>query len=225
MKDIKDTYDNEAKIYAFTSRQVTPFYDLALDKLVESLPVRKRVLDVCCGTGILTRRICEKMPEAFVLGVDLSSGMLEVLKKNLLLKNVSFVCCDILDLDKKGQKEESFDLAVSSFGIHNIHTKKAKIKALKNIALMLKKGGLFFCCDYLLGKDKAEIDKFTKIEIEHLKKSFDEKEIKEWTSLLAEEDDPETWENNKILLEKAGFGKIKLVWQKDFLAVWCAEKL
>ena len=223
--DIKDTYDNEAEIYAFTSRQVTPFYDLALNKLVDSLPVSKRVLDVCCGTGILTRLICEKIPEAFILGVDLSSGMLEVAKKNLIGKNVNFACCDVLNLNKKVKCEDPFDLAVSSFGIHNIHTKKAKIKALKNIAMLLKKGGLFFCCDYLLGKDKAEIDRFTKIEIEHLKKSFNEKEIKEWTSLLAEEDEPETWENNKVLLEKAGFGKIKLVWQKEFLAVWCAEKV
>lgn len=36
----------------------------------------KRVLDVGCGTGILTRRIASQLPAAHVVGCDFSAGML-----------------------------------------------------------------------------------------------------------------------------------------------------
>ncbi len=224
--DIKETYDNEAKIYCMTSRQVTPFYDLSLNKLVESLPTGcNQILDLFCGTGVLTKMIFDKYPNAEVLGVDLSEGMLDIAKRALEDKDFSCLCCDVLDLEQFKENKNKFDLAVSSFGIHNVKTKEAKLKTLKNIAMMLKCGCKYFCCDYLKGKDEDEIKRFSEIELEHLKKSFNTKEIKYWTDLLKDEDDPESWEDYSILLKKAGFGKIKLIWQKDFLAVWCAEKL
>ena len=60
---------------------------------------------------------------------------------------------------------------------------------------------------------------------EHLLKSFNEKETLDWLNLLDEEDDPGTWEDNKNILEKAGLSNVKLLWKKDFLAIWSAEKI
>ena len=55
-------------------------------------------------------------------------------------------------------------------------------------------------------------------------KSFNAKETEEWLSLLDEEDDPETWDMNVEILTKAGFKDVKLLWKKDFLAIWTAVK-
>ena len=49
------------------------------DAVVQALgrPRHQRILDVGCGTGILTARIKSEFEEAFVVGCDFSRGMLE----------------------------------------------------------------------------------------------------------------------------------------------------
>ena len=66
---------------------------------------------------------------------------------------------------------------------------------------------------------------FYDIQRNHLLKSFNEKETNDWLNLLDEEDDQETWGNNKDILEQAGLTNVKMLWKKDFLAIWSAEKL
>jgi trans-aconitate 2-methyltransferase len=58
----------------FAAERYAPFEDLA--RLI-SVRLGLRVIDLGCGTGELTRRLAEMLPESDVLGIDSSGEMLE----------------------------------------------------------------------------------------------------------------------------------------------------
>ncbi|GKS67697.1 demethylmenaquinone methyltransferase [Nitrosarchaeum sp.] len=72
----------------------------------------KSILDLACGTGILTRMIAKKFPDAIVLGVDITQSYLNVAKLNSKsFKNILFINQDAEDLDV----DQKFYSIVSSY--------------------------------------------------------------------------------------------------------------
>jgi SAM-dependent methyltransferase len=68
-------YDKEAPAYD-TSRGGEPRAAAAAEAVLGLLPGRpSRLLDVACGTGIVTRRLAAALPGTRVTGVDLTPGM------------------------------------------------------------------------------------------------------------------------------------------------------
>lgn len=65
---------NPDKYHQFQNQRSAPFDDLL--KLVDIRPGLK-VVDLGCGTGELTRRVADSLPESDVLGLDASPQMLE----------------------------------------------------------------------------------------------------------------------------------------------------
>ncbi len=65
---------NPNRYHQFQSERSAPFEDLL--KLVRVLP-NLGVVDLGCGTGELTRRLADALPDSDVLGLDLSEAMLE----------------------------------------------------------------------------------------------------------------------------------------------------
>ncbi|MDH3502119.1 MAG: class I SAM-dependent methyltransferase [Nitrosopumilus sp.] len=81
-------------------------------KILEHLSNEKTVLELACGTGILTRKIAEKIPKAKITGVDITKNYLEKAKEKLILyRNVSFVNQDAEKLDL----ERKFDCIAASY--------------------------------------------------------------------------------------------------------------
>jgi len=68
---------NPELYHQFQSERSAPFDDLV--KLVNIKP-HLRVVDLGCGTGELTRRLADALPDSDVLGLDLSKEMLEKTK-------------------------------------------------------------------------------------------------------------------------------------------------
>jgi ubiquinone/menaquinone biosynthesis C-methylase UbiE len=52
-----------------------PVHDAVLEALRQR--PRRAILDLGCGTGLFTRRLCNELPTTRVVGCDFSSGMLE----------------------------------------------------------------------------------------------------------------------------------------------------
>lgn len=80
--------------------------------ILEQLSSEESVLDLACGTGILTRQIAAKIPQAKIVGVDITTTYLEIAReKSISNKNISFVEEDAekLSLDRK------FDCITSSY--------------------------------------------------------------------------------------------------------------
>ena len=95
---------------------------------------QKTVLDLACGTGILTKQIAKKLPQAKITGVDITKNYLEKAKKKLMsYPNISFVNQDAekLNLGKK------FDCITTSY-LPKYCTSKILIKNLEYLKLMGK---------------------------------------------------------------------------------------
>lgn len=224
--NIKQTFDNEASEYDFTSRAVNICFDEALDTLVKNLKVNKnnpKILDICCGTGILTEKVAKRYPNAIFTGVDFSTGMLEIAKQRMKDYNFKYLVTDVCNQHKM-QKLGEYDIVISSLGIHNIHGFENKQHALSNILNHLKQGGVYITFDYVKGNNKKEIKHFYEVQKQRLLETFNEGETENWLNLLAEEDEPETLSDNFKLLKNAGLTDCKLIWQKEFLAIWQATK-
>lgn len=73
-------------------------------------PDGARVLDLCCGNGLLTHRL--RPPAAEVLGVDYSEPMIELARRHHQRDGVRYVCGSVLDLPDLLRDERPFDRAV-----------------------------------------------------------------------------------------------------------------
>src|SRR5918911_2009436 len=65
------------RYHKFTTERFQPFEDLV--RLVDIRP-GLRVIDLGCGTGELTERLADMLPESDVLGIDTSPEMLDKAK-------------------------------------------------------------------------------------------------------------------------------------------------
>jgi len=81
-------------------------------EILKKIPSVNAVLDLACGTGILTRLIADANPNAKIVGVDIMQNYLDVAKTNSQnYDNIAFLNQDAekLDLDLK------FDCITSSY--------------------------------------------------------------------------------------------------------------
>ncbi|MGE5606417.1 MAG: bifunctional demethylmenaquinone methyltransferase/2-methoxy-6-polyprenyl-1,4-benzoquinol methylase UbiE, partial [Bacteroidota bacterium] len=100
------------------------------------------VLDVCCGTGMITLELAEKAgPRGKVVGVDFSEGMLRVARrkreKSKFRSNIELIEANALKLPFA---ENTFDCAVIGYGLRNVADLK---QALLEIKRVIKPGAGF----------------------------------------------------------------------------------
>jgi len=63
--------------------RIGPHHLLALELALEDLPPPGRVLDLGTGTGVVAKALAERYPEAEVVGIDLSPGMIDQARRQL----------------------------------------------------------------------------------------------------------------------------------------------
>ena len=95
----------------------------------------ERILDVGCGTGRTTNFYAHQLPSGSIVGIDLSSDMIDFAKKEFKdTKNLTFKVCDVTELPF----DQEFDIAYSFYCLHWVHDCQ---KAFESIARSLKPGG------------------------------------------------------------------------------------
>ena len=104
----------------------------------ESAP--KTVLDIATGTGDLAINLAETDADKIV-GLDISSGMLEIGKQKIKNKNLDSKIDMILgDSENMPFEDNTFDAVTVAFGVRNFETLE---NGLKEILRVLKPGGTF----------------------------------------------------------------------------------
>jgi ubiquinone/menaquinone biosynthesis C-methylase UbiE len=63
--------------------RIGPHHLRALDSALEEMPAPRRVLDLGTGTGVVALALADRYPEAEVVGIDLSPGMIEEARRKL----------------------------------------------------------------------------------------------------------------------------------------------
>ena len=108
-------------------------------KLIELVNVSKgdRVLDLACGTGVVTKKILEKVGDSgYVVGADTSIAAIKIAKKwNGLKSNLDFLNIDA----EKFSFSQKFDVVTCQYALFFFPNAQ---KALKNIRKSLKKTGV-----------------------------------------------------------------------------------
>ncbi len=107
-------------------------------KLIELVKINKNnvVLDVACGTGVVTKQIQKKVGNlGYVIGVDTSTTAIKIAKKwNEKIKNLDFVNIDAENFSFS----KKFDIITCQYALFFFPNAQ---KALKNMKNSLKKSG------------------------------------------------------------------------------------
>ena len=120
-----------AEYDATFARASTPFVEVLLD--AAGVSAGMRVLDLCCGTGVVTAAAAERGAE--VVGLDFSPAMLTEARQRH--PHLRFDKCDAEALP---YADASFDAAVSNFGIHHVPRPE---RALAEALRVLRPSGRF----------------------------------------------------------------------------------
>ena len=113
---------------------------------------KAEVLDLGCGTGLELEEYFKLNPTAEVTGIDLSSAMLDALKKKMPSYALKLICDSYFDVPLG---EGVFDAAVSVESLHHF-TKDEKIPLYKSLCASLKRDGYFILTDYFALSDEEE---------------------------------------------------------------------
>lgn len=97
-------------------RQLWPAQQRLLD--VITIQPGEKVLDISCGTGLVTFPLVEGVgPKGLVTGIDLSDGMIEKATKEANEMGVKNVIFEHMDAEELNLPDASFDVAINSLGL------------------------------------------------------------------------------------------------------------
>jgi SAM-dependent methyltransferase len=94
--------------------RIGPHHLSALDFALGEVPPPRRVLDLGTGTGIVALALAERYPEADVVGIDLSPGMIEEARGKVPAELGSRVRFEVGDASALACPDGEFDLVVLS---------------------------------------------------------------------------------------------------------------
>ena len=129
--------------YLAMMREAVPGYDRMEDETVAATGAgAKSVLELGIGTGETARRVLARHPEAKLIAIDASPGMVGVARDTLPSDRVSLLVSRLEDPLPEGP----FDLVVSALAVHHLHA-DSKADLFRRIAKVLDPGGRFVLAD------------------------------------------------------------------------------
>jgi SAM-dependent methyltransferase len=133
--NLKDTYDRIAEDW-HKDHQSDDWWIEGTDRFIKLVGQGARVLDIGCGSGVKSKYLKEHGLE--VVGIDLSSGMIDIAKREL--PDIEF---HALDLKEAWRLEGLFDGLFMQAVL--LHVPKAEAaERIATLAQKLRPGGLFY---------------------------------------------------------------------------------
>jgi ubiquinone/menaquinone biosynthesis C-methylase UbiE len=131
-------WDKASAYYeTFWQRQLRPAQDLLLE--MADLKTGERVLDVACGTGLVSFQALSNLGESGkVVGTDISEKMVEIASSLAVEKKENRVQFERMDAEELRLENNSFDVALCALGLMYVPNTK---KALEEMRRVVKEEG------------------------------------------------------------------------------------
>lgn len=129
-----------------------PQRQLQIDTVCALIPLcddEVYILDLCCGAGLLSEALLERLPRAIVHGYDGSPTMLEAARQRLARFGDRFVT-HLFDLADRSWRSMQWPIhaVVSSLAIHHLDAQE-KLALFKDVYQMLGARGTFVIADII----------------------------------------------------------------------------
>jgi demethylmenaquinone methyltransferase/2-methoxy-6-polyprenyl-1,4-benzoquinol methylase len=115
------------------------------NQILAKIPPSHSILDLACGTGILTLKLADRFPQSKIVGVDMMVEYIAIAKRKVVeekRRNIRLIC----GRAEQVQLRETFDCITSSYIPKYIPAEKL----LANISRYLKPGGKLVLHDFAL---------------------------------------------------------------------------
>lgn len=121
----------------FWKQQLKPAHDLLMEFV--NIKPGDQVLDVACGTGLITLRIAALVGnEGKVVGTDLSEEMVAITQKVAEEEGFTNVTAEHMGAEKLSFPDESFDVALCALGLMYV---PEPLEAVREMYRVLRPGG------------------------------------------------------------------------------------
>ena len=224
-QNIEEFYDSLSETYTKMILRCVPKYHEMHDHLFQYIPegfMPIRILELGCGSGLLSQKIIDHFPNAMIDMVDISSEILSLCKLNVG-ENERFNFIN-KDFNKLAIDHSSYDLIFSSIAIHHLIDEE-KVVLLNKIYDWLMPHGILLYSDQTKGATAEIYQKHINVwEIESKKMGATDEEWDEWMNHQKNHDHHSILNEQISWLQKAGFDKIDVLWRYLLWTVYYARK-
>jgi SAM-dependent methyltransferase len=147
-------------------------FRLILDYVEALAGPPRRVLDLCCGPGSLTRRVLERFPDTEVVAVDVDPVLLDLARDAFADDDrVSVVARQLAAQDWDEGLPATFDAVVTATAMHWFPA-DALAGVYAGVARVLRSGGVFANADHVPIAEPVLRAAADRLHAEHLRTTF-----------------------------------------------------
>jgi len=222
-EQIIDHFSGQAVKYENLMERLVPQYRKQREIIYELLPEKSAqplcVLDLGCGNGILSELVLNKLPNAHVVGFDLTPRMLQEYEKNLSRFRGRYeLMLGDYRFDSIGS---NYDIIMAGLTLQHLTWGERK-DFYKRIHTILNHNGAFILNDIIIDEDwdirKLQYSKW----MNFIASNGEDPEF--WLDRHMTKDYPVTLEDHFLWLEEAGFSKMDCYWRFHNFAITMAVK-
>ena len=137
----RSLWQRYAGVYDFFMQKDKRAYDVLGEKICAQIKDEMNVLELACGTGLVTRRVAKRCKK--YTATDFANKMLEKAKR---IKGTEHVRFEQADATALVYSDNSFDAVIIA---NALHIMPDPVKALQNIKRVLKPGGILIAPTFM----------------------------------------------------------------------------
>jgi len=221
---IVGNFEKQVHEYEILMEKLVPQYKKQHEIIYDLLPVDTgeeiRILDLGCGNGVLSKLVPKKLPQALVVGFDLTPKMLESYVENLSDYNGRF---ELIQGDYRFDSIGSnYDIVLAGLTIQHLTwgQRKAFYRMICNI---LNTGGSFILNDIVIDENWETRNQQYDNWLKFIESNGEDPAY--WFDKHMNKDYPITLEDHFRWLKDAGFSKVECHWRHNNFAITSAVKV
>lgn len=221
-EQVKEHFARQADNYEQLMVRLVPQYLEQHGIIAELLPDTTgpcRVLDLGCGNGILSELVFGKIPEAFVVGFDLTESMLKAYAEKLAAQAGRF---ELRQGDFRTDPiGTGYDLILAGLTLHHL-TWPERERFYQLLYVSLNEGGRLIARDIIIDEDPEVMNDQYALWQAFMRSRGEDPDF--WYAKHREKDHPPTLTDHFAWLRGAGFTKVACHWRLYNFAITTAEK-